>query len=51
MKGKAIDINLSNIKLSELRNAARALKAGGVGYYPKSRFIHVDIRPKPAYWG
>ncbi|MDH5558052.1 MAG: DUF882 domain-containing protein, partial [Alphaproteobacteria bacterium] len=26
----------------DLRNAAKSLQAGGVGYYPKSNFIHVD---------
>jgi uncharacterized protein YcbK (DUF882 family) len=41
--GKAIDIRLPSQKLSHLRGAAMALKAGGIGYYPKSNFIHVDI--------
>jgi uncharacterized protein YcbK (DUF882 family) len=51
VKGKAIDIRLSDVSLKELKNAACSLKAGGVGYYPKSNFIHVDIRSKPTYWG
>lgn len=42
MEGKAIDICLPGCKLSRLRDAAKTLKAGGVGYYPKSNFIHVD---------
>jgi uncharacterized protein YcbK (DUF882 family) len=42
MQGKAIDIRLPGCKLKQLRNAALALKAGGVGYYAKSDFIHVD---------
>lgn len=50
MKGKAIDVNLDQVSLKELSNAARSLKVGGVGYYPKSDFIHIDIRPKPAFW-
>jgi uncharacterized protein YcbK (DUF882 family) len=50
LKGKAIDVNLAHVPLKELSNAARALKVGGVGYYPKSQFIHIDIRPKPAFW-
>jgi uncharacterized protein YcbK (DUF882 family) len=41
--GKAIDIRVPSQKLSDLRDAARVLKAGGVGYYPKANFIHVDI--------
>lgn len=50
MQGKAIDLRLESIPLKELSNAARSLKAGGVGYYPKSNFIHMDVRPKPAFW-
>lgn len=50
LKGKAIDINLAHVSLKELSNAARSLKVGGVGYYPKSHFVHIDIRPKPAFW-
>ena len=42
MQGKAIDIRLPGCKLQHLRNAALELKAGGVGYYAKSDFIHVD---------
>jgi len=40
--GKAIDIRLPGVKLDHLRSAARALKLGGVGYYPSSNFVHVD---------
>ena len=42
MQGKAIDIRLPGCELKHLRDAALALKAGGVGYYPGSNFIHVD---------
>ncbi len=42
MQGKAIDVRLPGQDLANLRKAALALKAGGVGYYPKSNFIHVD---------
>ncbi len=42
MQGKAIDIVLPGCKLRRLHDAAVALKAGGVGYYPRSNFIHVD---------
>jgi uncharacterized protein YcbK (DUF882 family) len=43
MSGQAIDIRLPDCCLSDLRKAALSLKAGGVGYYPKSDFVHVDI--------
>ena len=42
MQGRAIDIRLPGKDLSALRSAALNLKTGGVGYYPKSGFIHVD---------
>ena len=41
-QGKAIDIRLPGHQLSDLRAAALSLKAGGIGYYPKSDFIHID---------
>ena len=41
-QGKAIDIRLPGHQLSDLRAAALSLKAGGVGYYPNSDFIHID---------
>ena len=42
MSGKAIDIALPGCKLAHLRQAALDLRAGGVGYYPASGFVHVD---------
>ena len=42
MQGKAVDIRLPGCQLKHLRDAALALKAGGVGYYAQSNFIHVD---------
>lgn len=42
MQGKAIDVRLADIPTSQLRRAAIDLQAGGVGYYPKSDFLHLD---------
>ncbi|MBA2723189.1 MAG: DUF882 domain-containing protein [Methylibium sp.] len=42
MRGQAIDIRLGDVPLTTLRNAALALRAGGVGYYAASNFVHVD---------
>jgi uncharacterized protein YcbK (DUF882 family) len=44
MYGMAIDIFLTDCQLKAVRDAARALGLGGVGYYP-DRFVHVDIGP------
>jgi uncharacterized protein YcbK (DUF882 family) len=43
MQAEAIDIRLPGTSTSTFRNAALALKLGGVGYYPASDFIHVDV--------
>lgn len=42
MDGRAIDIRVPGIPLKTLRKAALAQRAGGVGYYPKSDFVHID---------
>jgi uncharacterized protein YcbK (DUF882 family) len=49
MQGKAIDIRVCSCDLLRLRKTAVSLKAGGVGYYPKSNFIHVDTG-RVRYW-
>jgi uncharacterized protein YcbK (DUF882 family) len=41
--GKAIDIRLPGYELKTLRRAALDLRRGGVGYYPHSDFVHVDV--------
>jgi uncharacterized protein YcbK (DUF882 family) len=45
LRGMAIDIRLPERGLAELRRAAQGLALGGVGYYPKSDFVHVDTGP------
>lgn len=42
MQGKAVDLRLPGVPLKVLRKAALDLHRGGVGYYPKSDFIHLD---------
>jgi uncharacterized protein YcbK (DUF882 family) len=42
IQGQAIDVRLTSAKTAALRDAALALKVGGVGYYPKSNFVHLD---------
>ncbi len=42
MDGMAIDLRLSGRQLTQVRDAAISLSAGGVGYYPKDGFVHVD---------
>ena len=43
MKAEAIDIRLPRVRTARLRDAALALRRGGVGYYASSDFVHVDV--------
>jgi len=49
MQGRAIDVRLSDLDTTALRKAALALKAGGVGYYRRSNFVHLDTG-RPRSW-
>ena len=42
LQGRAIDVRLPGVPLSDLRDAAISLKAGGVGFYPGENFVHID---------
>ena len=48
-RGQAADIYLPEIKTAALRKAAYELKIGGIGYYPKRGFVHIDVGPV-RYW-
>ena len=45
LTGQAVDIRLPGVQLAQLRRAAIAQRAGGVGFYPSSGFVHVDTGP------
>ena len=45
IEGHAIDLRVPGVSTAKLRNAALSLHAGGVGYYPVSQFVHVDVGP------
>lgn len=42
---KAVDLRVDGVPAPLVRDAALSLSAGGVGYYPKSQFVHVDVGP------
>lgn len=44
-QAKAIDIRVPGVQTSRLRDVAMSLHGGGVGYYPVSQFVHVDVGP------
>jgi len=41
--GNAIDVRLSDVRTAALRDAALAMRRGGVGYYQDSDFVHIDV--------
>jgi uncharacterized protein YcbK (DUF882 family) len=42
MQGMAVDIRMKDRDVAQLYRAALSLEAGGVGYYPRSNFVHID---------
>ncbi len=42
MQGRAIDIRVEGLDTRKIRNAALAMQRGGVGYYSRSDFVHLD---------
>ena len=50
MQGKAVDIRIPGVRLTDLHRAARQINRGGVGLYTGSRFVHLDTG-RPRYWG
>lgn len=45
IEGRAIDLRLPGVSTKQLRAAALSLRDGGVGYYPKRSFVHIDSGP------
>lgn len=42
MQGRAIDIRVEGLETRTIRNAALAMRRGGVGFYPRADFVHLD---------
>jgi uncharacterized protein YcbK (DUF882 family) len=49
MQAMAIDVRVPGHSLTAVREAALALRLGGVGYYAASDFVHVDVG-RVRYW-
>ena len=45
LNGNAIDVRLRGVRTRTLRETALRMERGGVGYYPKSDFVHMDMGP------
>ena len=50
LKGQAADLRLNSRSVSQMARAAAACKAGGVGRYSNSNFVHMDCGPVRT-WG
>lgn len=50
MQAMALDIRIPGGRVSDLYQVARSLGAGGVGYYPRANFVHIDSGPV-RHWG
>ncbi len=48
--GHAIDFRVVGVPNEVLRDYCRTLHNVGVGYYPNSTFVHLDVRTSPAFW-
>jgi uncharacterized protein YcbK (DUF882 family) len=48
MNGNALDVRFPGMPVFKMRQAARSLQMGGVGFYPRSGFVHLDTGPVQA---
>jgi uncharacterized protein YcbK (DUF882 family) len=48
--GCALDIRVAGVPNTVLRDYVRTFDHVGVGFYPRSRFVHMDVRDRSAYW-
>ena len=48
--GEAIDIRVEGVPNETLRDYCLTLRRVGVGYYPRSSFVHIDVRDREVYW-
>ncbi|WP_090025507.1 YcbK family protein [Lutimaribacter saemankumensis] len=50
MRGQAADLRLASRSVNQMARAAAACRAGGVGRYSRSNFVHMDCGPVRS-WG
>jgi uncharacterized protein YcbK (DUF882 family) len=48
--GRAMDFTVEGVPNTVLRDYCRTFRDAGVGYYPNSTFVHLDVRTGKAYW-
>ena len=48
--GEALDFSIEGVPNWAVRDYLRSLRHTGIGFYPNSSFVHMDVRGYPAYW-
>lgn len=48
--GRAVDFSVEGVPSTVVRDFCRTFRNAGVGYYPNSTFVHLDVRTGKAYW-
>jgi uncharacterized protein YcbK (DUF882 family)/LysM repeat protein len=48
--GRAIDFSIEGVPNTAVRDFCRTFRNAGVGYYPNSTFVHLDVRSGKVYW-
>lgn len=49
-RGAAVDVRIEGVPNEALRDYCLTLRRVGVGYYPRSSFVHIDVRDREVYW-
>lgn len=49
-QGRAVDFSVEGVPNTVVRDFCRTFRNAGVGYYPNSTFVHLDVRTGKAYW-
>lgn len=49
-RGMAADISVTGVPLQDVRDFVVQRRLGGIGYYPHSNFVHIDVRPRRFWW-
>ncbi len=50
LRGMAADVYVPGVSAQEVRDFAVAQRVPGIGYYPESGFVHLDVRPEQFWW-
>ncbi len=48
--GHAVDLRIAGVSTEALRDFVKTFDRVGVGYYPKSKFVHLDVRTQWTFW-